>query len=80
MIVNVRTGVSGGASAAMIPLAPGDSLPRWTVPTPASAQDLVHLPGVKQVREVSVAPGHSSDRYAYTKETQQRNLFRIPLR
>jgi Tol biopolymer transport system component len=80
MIVNVRTGVSGGASAAMIPLAPGDSLPRWTEPTPPSAEDVVHLPGVTRVREVSVAPGQSSERYAYTKETQQRNLFRIPLR
>jgi Tol biopolymer transport system component len=80
MIVNVRTGVSAGASAAMIPLAPSDSLPRWTDPTPPSAEDLVHLPGARQVREVSVAPGPSSERYAYTKETQQRNLFRIPLR
>ena len=79
MIVNVRTGVSGGASAAMIPLGPGDPLPRWKAATPPSAEDLVHLPGAKQVREVSVAPGQSSESYAYTKETQQRNLFRIPL-
>ncbi|HMF00610.1 MAG TPA: winged helix-turn-helix domain-containing protein [Terriglobia bacterium] len=77
MIINVRTGTTGGASAAILPLAPGQSLPSWTKPTAPSADDLLHLPGSQQVREVSVAPGRSGESYAYTRETQQRNLFRV---
>jgi DNA-binding winged helix-turn-helix (wHTH) protein/Tol biopolymer transport system component len=79
MIVNVRSGAIGGARAAILPLAPGESLPSWAKPTPPSADDLLQLPGAQQVREVSVAPGRSGESYAYTRETQQRNLFRVRL-
>jgi Tol biopolymer transport system component len=79
MIINVRSGATSGASAAILPLAPGESLPSWAKPTAPSADDLLHLPGAQQVREVSVAPGGSGESYAYTRETQQRNLFRVRL-
>jgi DNA-binding winged helix-turn-helix (wHTH) protein/Tol biopolymer transport system component len=79
MIINVRTGAIGGASADILPLAPGESLPMWAKPTAPSADDLLHLPGAQQLREVSVAPGRSGESYAYTRETQQRNLFRVRL-
>jgi hypothetical protein len=79
MIVNVRTGVTGGASAAILPLAPGESLPSWAKATAPLGDDLLHLPGALQVPEVSVAPGQSGESYAYTRETQQRNLFRVRL-
>jgi hypothetical protein len=54
-------------------------LPSWAKPTAPSADDLLHLPGAQHVREVSVAPGRSGVSYAYTQETQQRNLFRVRL-
>ena len=79
MIVNVRSGAIGGARAAILPLTPGESLPSWAQPTAPSADDLLHLPGAQQVREVSVSPGRSGESYAYTRETQQRNLFRVRL-
>jgi hypothetical protein len=79
MIVNVRTGASGGVSAAIVPLPPGTSLPVWTASIAPSANDLFHLPGARQVREASITPGRSGESYAYTRETQQRNLFRVRL-
>ena len=79
MIVNVRTGASGGVSAAIVPLPPGTSLPVWTASIAPSANDLFHLPGARQVREASITPGRSGESYAYARETQQRNLFRVRL-
>jgi hypothetical protein len=40
---------------------------------------LAKLPGVRIIPIANVVPGPTADIYAYTRETVQRNLYRIPL-
>lgn len=44
-----------------------------------SEQDILKLPGVKVMEAADVAPGRTVDTYAFSRETTQRNLFRIPI-
>ena len=45
-----------------------------------SEQDMAKYPGVRVIDAADIAPGPTIDVYAFSKETTQRNLFRIPLR
>jgi hypothetical protein len=44
-----------------------------------SETELRALPGVRVVDSNDVTPGPTADVYAYSRETVQRNLYRIPL-
>ena len=63
----------------VVPLPPGQAFP----PIPAggfqSESDIAGLPGVKVIDAFDVAPGPTSDVYAYSRQTTQRNLYRIPV-
>ena len=78
MFVNVRAGSHhGGASAIAVPLRANEALP-GVLPLEPEPMDLMKIPGASEIRQVSVTPGPSGV-YAYVRETQQRNLFRIRL-
>ena len=67
--------------AYVLPLSPGEVLPRSLrlhegLPSEA---ELAKLPGVRVLPVGNVVPGPTADIYAFTRETVQRNLYRIPL-
>jgi hypothetical protein len=60
--------------------------PGQVLPTSVSAKDfpseseLASLLGVRIIPQSNAVPGPTADVYAFTRETVQRNLYRIPLR
>ena len=44
-----------------------------------SPADLRRLPGARQIRETSIAPGPTGATYAFTRQAEQSNLRRIRL-
>ena len=75
--------VSGGPVEAdrsyLIPLTPGEALPR--VPTGGfrSEEEVAQLPGARKIDALTAVPGSSPDVYAFYRGTTQRNLYRIPV-
>ena len=75
----------GGMTAAAagktyaIPLHPGELIPKAIRDGLRAEGDLARLPGVRVIEAGDVAPGLGPDVYAYSRETTQRNLFRIPV-
>jgi WD40 repeat protein len=64
-----------------LPLAPGEVLPR-SIPSAEnfpSQAELAKLPGVRVIPIADVVPGPTADIYAFTRETVQRNVYRIPI-
>jgi hypothetical protein len=67
--------------AFVLPLSPGQVLPASLANTnkfPSEAE-LAKLPGVRILPVPDVVPGPTADVYAFTRETVQRNLYRIPV-
>jgi hypothetical protein len=62
----------------VIPLSPGQALPEIPAEGFASEADVTALPGVGIIDHVDVALGPTPDVYAFSRETIQRNLYRIP--
>jgi hypothetical protein len=78
MFVNVRArSHHGGASSIAIPLHASEAFPD-ALPAEPEPMDFMKFPGAFEVPELSVAPGPAGV-YAYVRETQQRNLFRVRL-
>jgi hypothetical protein len=75
--------ISGGPVATnrsyLIPLAPGEALPRVPPGGFRSEEEVASLPGARKIDDSSAVPGSSLDVYAFYRGTTQRNLFRIPL-
>jgi hypothetical protein len=44
-----------------------------------SEEDMAKWPGVRVIDVADFAPGPSPDVHAFSRETTQRNLFRIPI-
>jgi hypothetical protein len=63
----------------VIPLPPGRVWPGIPAIGFQSDADLQRLPGVRVIDAPDVAPGPTSDVYAFSRETVQRNLYRIPI-
>jgi len=63
----------------VLPLPPGRMLP--VIPTGGfkSEQEIANLPRARVLDTADVAPGPTSDIYAFARETVQRNLYRIPV-
>jgi hypothetical protein len=40
---------------------------------------MAKYPGVRVIDAADIAPGPTPDVYAFSKETTQRNLYRIPI-
>ena len=63
----------------VVPLTAGAMLPDLAPDGYATDLDIAKVPGVRTIDEPDVAPGPSSDVYAFSRERVQRNLYRIPL-
>jgi eukaryotic-like serine/threonine-protein kinase len=63
----------------VVPLAPGRALPEIPMGGFRSGQEIAKLPGVRVIDSPEVAPGATPDVYAFSRETVQRNLYRIPV-
>ena len=75
-----RTGYSmAEGHTFVIPLPRGRVLPPIPVSGFRSEADIAKLPGVRIIGAPDVAPGPSPDIYAFSRETVQRNLYRIPV-
>ena len=61
-----------------VPLAPGQILPELPAAGFASEAELAKLPGVQVIEALDTAPG-LADVYAFSRESVQRNLYRIPI-
>jgi hypothetical protein len=62
----------------VVPLLPGRMLPQIPAADFRSEEELARLPGVRIIDAADVAPGPTPEVYAYSRETVQRNLYRIP--
>jgi hypothetical protein len=63
----------------ILPLAPGHLVPERIVPGLPSEQEVLKLPGARALSLTEVAPGPTADIYAFTRESVQRNLYRVPV-
>jgi Tol biopolymer transport system component/predicted Ser/Thr protein kinase len=63
----------------VFPLTPGRPLPESFINGLPSDQEIVKLPGVRVIASTDVVPGRTADTYAFTRESVQRNLYRIPV-
>jgi hypothetical protein len=62
-----------------LPVPRGQPLPKMPPDGFASAADIAAVPGTRVIADEDPAPGPTSDVYAFSRETVQRNLYRIPL-
>jgi hypothetical protein len=74
--------VSGGPISQnrsyIIPVMPGEALPRMPPEGFRSEEDVARVPGARRIDAVAV-PGPSPDVYVFYRGTTQRNLYRVPL-
>jgi hypothetical protein len=76
LFVNLGEVTRTGGGTALIPWRGLETIPRGaSLPRP----DLLELPGAIRIAETGMAPGPSADRYAFTRQAEQSNLYRIPL-
>jgi hypothetical protein len=71
--------VSNVGKAYVMPVPPGHLLPELIVNGIPSEQEILKLPGVRVISSKEVVPGPTADIYAFTRETVQRNLYRVPV-
>jgi hypothetical protein len=64
----------------IVPLQPGEALPRTSAGGFRSERELAALPGARSIDSDTAVPGPSPDVYAFYRKTTQRNLYRIPIR
>jgi serine/threonine protein kinase/Tol biopolymer transport system component len=62
-----------------VPLPPGRMIPPVPEGGFRSASEIAALPGARVINSPDVAPAPSPDVYAFSRQTVQRNLYRIPL-
>ncbi len=72
-------GNMGVGKTYVIPVPPGQALPLRLVSGLRSEKDASSLPGAKVIDRSWIFPGPNPSIYAFTRETVQRNLYRIPL-
>ena len=63
----------------VFPVTPGRPLPESVIDGLPSEQEIVKTPGVRVIASTDVVPGRTADTYAFTRESVQRNLYRIPV-
>ena len=67
------------SNAYVLPLAPGHLVPESIIHGLPSEQEILKLPGARAILSSDVAPGPTADIYAFTRESVQRNLYRVPV-
>jgi hypothetical protein len=68
-----------GGNTYVLPLPPGRSLPDIPIGGFRSEAEIAALPGAQLIDASDVAPGPTPGVYAFSRETVQRNLYRIPV-
>ncbi len=63
----------------VIPLAPNTLFPPIPRDGFHSESEIARLPGVRILEAADVFPGPTPATYAYSRESVQRNLYRVPL-
>jgi len=63
----------------VFPVTPGRPMPESFIDGLPSEEEIVKLPGVRTIASTNVVPGRTADTYAFTRESVQRNLYRIPI-
>lgn len=82
LYLSVSTGMqSAGAFGRtyVIPLPPNTLFPAMPRDGFHSEAEIARLPGVRVIEAADVFPGPTPGTYAYSRETVQRNLYRVPL-
>jgi hypothetical protein len=76
--------ISGGllppGRSYIIPLQPGEALPRVSAEGFPSEREIAALPGAQRIDGDTAVPGPSPDVYAFYRSTTQRTLYRNPSR
>jgi Tol biopolymer transport system component len=75
--INRRAVTEGRAY--VIPLPPGQALPRIPAGGFHTDEEITHLPGARIIDAPGVRPGPSPDVYSFYRGAAQRNLYRIPI-
>jgi len=65
--------------AYVLPLSPGQMVPESIVDGLPSEQEILKLPGARVIPLRNVVPGPTAETYAFTRQSVQRNLYRIPI-
>jgi Tol biopolymer transport system component/predicted Ser/Thr protein kinase len=65
--------------AYVLPLSPGQMVPESIVHGLPSEQEILKLPGARVIPSRNVVPGPTAETYAFTRQSVQRNLYRIPI-
>jgi hypothetical protein len=63
----------------IVPLPTGKTWPEIPEGGFETEEDIAKLPGVRVIEAPDAIPGPTSDIYAFSRETTQRNLYRIPV-
>ena len=63
----------------VMPVPRGQPLPTTPPSGFASPADMAAIPGARVIEVEDPAPGATPDVYAFSQETVQRNLYRVPL-
>ncbi len=74
-----RPSLTDRGKTRVVPLAPGEMLPKLPPLGLRALDDPDMLPGSYLIDGYSISPGHDPSVFAYVKTTMHRNLFRIPL-
>jgi hypothetical protein len=69
----------GGGHTNVIPIPPGQVFPDIPPEGYASDEVISAIPDVRVIESGDVAPGTAADIFAYSQQSVQRNLYRIPL-
>jgi WD40 repeat protein len=67
------------ARSYIIPLTPGRTLPELPAQGLQTEADIAKIPGVRLIESPDATPGPAPDVYAFSRETVQRNLYRVPV-
>jgi Tol biopolymer transport system component len=65
--------------AYFLPLSPGQIMPESIVAGLPPEQEILKLPGARVIPLRNVVPGPTAEMYAFTRQSVQRNLYRIPI-
>jgi Tol biopolymer transport system component len=84
LFIQVFSTASGGLTTAagrtyVVPLPPGRTWPQIPEGGFRSADDIGKLPGVRVIESSDATPGLTPETYAFSRESMQRNLYRVPV-
>src|SRR3984893_9174378 len=82
LYLSVATGMQSAAAFGrtyVIPLSPNKLFPSLPADGFHSEDEIARLPGVRVIEAADVFPGPTPGTYAYSRQSVQRNLYRVPL-